>query len=200
MRLLLPPPSPLPVHARSSAALAASIARPATDLAPSPSSCLGRPAASMRRTLRSIINSRGRRGRSRRGTEAEQLAAEAGVAGAPGGRRRWKRPAARQWEATLGGEAGVAAPGGAAGAERLHLSFLPSPESCFYFTVPWSDKLLVIDALRMEFSIVNDVPSGYCIRGRGHGQPRAVLGAKGIPLVLRGLYSFAEGTSELKKV
>ncbi|CAO2176359.1 unnamed protein product [Urochloa humidicola] len=53
---------------------------------------------------------------------------------------------------------------------------------CFYFTVPWRDKLLVLDALSMEFSIVNNVPSGYLTRD--HGLPSIAMGAKGSLLMV----------------
>ncbi|CAN6219160.1 unnamed protein product [Urochloa humidicola] len=101
--------------------------------------------------------------------------------------RQWHIAASQSWSSL-----GTAPPS----MEYGFLSF-DCAESCFYFTFPWSDKLLVLDALRMEFSIVNDVPSGYCIRGRGHGQPRVVMGAKGIPLVVFLSDSFEDGSSEL---
>ncbi|WVZ66324.1 hypothetical protein U9M48_015564 [Paspalum notatum var. saurae] len=57
--------------------------------------------------------------------------------------------------------------------------------SRFYFTVPWTDKLLVLDAARMEFSIVNKiVPSGYLTRIWDHGQPCVVASAEGSPLIV----------------
>ncbi|CAL5010371.1 unnamed protein product [Urochloa decumbens] len=69
---------------------------------------------------------------------------------------------------------------------------------CFYFTVPWRDKLLVLDALRMEFSIVNKVPSGYLTRD--HGLPSIVMGAKGSPLMVFFGGHNEDGSTELLHV
>ncbi|KAL6656751.1 hypothetical protein ACP70R_004531 [Stipagrostis hirtigluma subsp. patula] len=54
--------------------------------------------------------------------------------------------------------------------------------SCFYWTVPLVDKLIVLDALRMEFSIVNINNASLC-QVRGHGQARIVASAEGTPLM-----------------
>jgi hypothetical protein len=51
---------------------------------------------------------------------------------------------------------------------------------CFYWTSAWIDKLLVLDAVRMEFSIVNNKPSDK----QSRGNPHVAVGEEGTPLML----------------
>lgn len=52
---------------------------------------------------------------------------------------------------------------------------------CFYWTGHWVGKLLVFDARKMEFSIVNSVPSSYLIESSS--KSGIVVGAEGTPLM-----------------
>uniref|UniRef100_K3ZZY4 Uncharacterized protein n=1 Tax=Setaria italica TaxID=4555 RepID=K3ZZY4_SETIT len=38
-------------------------------------------------------------------------------------------------------------------------SFLADARGCLYIILPWSHKLIILDTLRMEFSVINNVPS-----------------------------------------
>ncbi|CAN6219198.1 unnamed protein product [Urochloa humidicola] len=53
---------------------------------------------------------------------------------------------------------------------------------CFYWTGAWINKLLVLDAVRMEFSIVNNKPSGNL--RQNSGEPHVAVGEEGTPLML----------------
>lgn len=72
--------------------------------------------------------------------------------------------------------------------------------SCFYFTVPWGDKLLVLDAVSMEFSRVNNLPSGYLTGIRNHGQPCVVMSAEGSPLIAFLSDQIQDGSADVLRV
>ncbi|GJN32698.1 hypothetical protein PR202_gb21220 [Eleusine coracana subsp. coracana] len=55
-------------------------------------------------------------------------------------------------------------------------------QGCFFWTAPWREKLLVLDTLRMEFSIVRNVPYSYCKLDTG--QPCIVMDTEGSPEML----------------
>ncbi|TVU38453.1 hypothetical protein EJB05_11824, partial [Eragrostis curvula] len=54
-------------------------------------------------------------------------------------------------------------------------------QGCFYLTALWRDKMLMLDSVRMDFSIINNDWSIY--RASGHGQPCISVSAEGIPLM-----------------
>uniref|UniRef100_J3MEA6 DUF1618 domain-containing protein n=1 Tax=Oryza brachyantha TaxID=4533 RepID=J3MEA6_ORYBR len=59
--------------------------------------------------------------------------------------RQWRIAASSSWSA-LGAEEPP---------NRYGLDCFDCVDGCFYWTVPWVDKILVLDGLKMEFSIIN---------------------------------------------
>ncbi|KAK8460611.1 hypothetical protein SEVIR_2G360000v4 [Setaria viridis] len=61
------------------------------------------------------------------------------------------------------------------------LAYPDYANGCFYWTQDWFGKLLMLDATKMEFSIVNSVPSSNLIEGNINSG--IVTGAEGPPLM-----------------
>ncbi|CAL5072194.1 unnamed protein product [Urochloa decumbens] len=67
---------------------------------------------------------------------------------------------------------------------RYHkLAYPDYANGCFYWTGCWAGKLLVLDARKMEFSIVNSVPSSSLIQDNINKSAGIVVGEEGTPLM-----------------
>uniref|UniRef100_A0A0A9BI22 F-box domain-containing protein n=1 Tax=Arundo donax TaxID=35708 RepID=A0A0A9BI22_ARUDO len=81
---------------------------------------------------------------------------------------------------------------------RYSSSYLDYEQGCFYWMVPWRDKLLVVDALNLEVSIVNKNLTGYHMRDSG--QPLILAGRDGTPEVFFLTDFFGDGPTDVVRI